>query len=252
MNNTILSIDLDIIFSPYIGIYNNYVLNNIPNKDIWEKIQELYYINDFELNKKYNNLILEIIKEYQNKVKTIYIGEDHSSILQAIQNEKLNFNTPYKFDLYNIDYHHDIFYSEDQGKRISQYELCDCGSWVGYLSYFNYLNEYYWFCGQGSNLEQKLLLDSEPQAVPKTYKILFNEFPMDLNIDLMFISLSFPWMPLNKNDEINNILNTIDKTKIKFLKYPFFYNNQKQNFLNNKCEQYYNNFAWLYNSNYND
>lgn len=152
MINEILSIDLDIIFSPYVGIYNGYILNNIPNKDTWKKIQEIYYIDDFEPNKKYIDLVIEIIKNYQNKVKNIYIGEDHSNILQAIQFEKKNLSIPYKFNLYNIDYHHDIFFTEEQAKRISEYEIADCGSWVGYLAYLIILMNIIGFAVKDQNL----------------------------------------------------------------------------------------------------
>lgn len=248
MNNTILSIDLDIIFSPYVGIYNKFIENNIPCESIWQNIQEIYSINDFEPNQQYLNLIIEIIKNYQNQINKIYIGEDHSNILEAIEKEKNNFLLPYKFDIYNIDYHHDIFYTEQQGQRIAEHRIADCGSWVGYLTYFDYINKYYWYCGKGSEVEENRLMESNEHAVPQTEKILFNSFPQNLNIDLLYISLSWPWIPINHYDIIKNIIDIIPNEKIVFLKYPFFYNRQKQNFLNNIGEQYYYYLDQLYKS----
>ena len=244
--NTILSIDLDIIFSPYVGIYNNLATCQLPPDTVWKNIQNSYYIDDFEPNKKYLDLILCVINNYQNKVNKIYIGEDHSCILSAMQQEKNIWNFPYKFNLYNIDYHHDIFYTPDQGKLIEEHGIADCGCWVGYLTYFDYINKYYWYCGLGADVEEDMLMDVNEKAVPETQRIVFNNFPQNLNIDLLFISLSWPWIPPNYYNIIKEVLNIVNYDKVQFLKYPFFYNRAKQDFLDNIGEQYYKDFDWLY------
>jgi len=112
--NTILSIDLDILFSPYVGIYNKDIFNDKSLEYLWQSLSKTYNIWDFKINEEFLLYIKNILKVYIPQVKTIYIGNDHSSILSAIELEKNNFNIPYLFDIYNIDYHHDVVYNDNQ------------------------------------------------------------------------------------------------------------------------------------------
>lgn len=86
--NTILSIDLDILFSPYVGIYDKITYNDKPLEFLWDSIGKTYNIWDFRINEKYYDNIKKILNNYIPQVSTIYIGNDHSSILNAIELEK--------------------------------------------------------------------------------------------------------------------------------------------------------------------
>ena len=240
--NTILSIDLDILFSPYIGIYDRIVHNDKPLEFLWNSIEKFYNIYDFEINKNYYQIIENILNNYNKQVNTIYIGNDHSSILKAIDEEKNNFQIPYNFNIYNIDYHHDVVYRDDQWDKIIRCGTTDCASWVGYLSYNKLINNYIWYRGIGSEFNKEIMLNSN--TISKMDKFLFNEtFPLNLKIDLLFISLSLPWIPNCYYSKIRDLILTLPQDKIKYYKYPFFINEDKQNFLllkGDKCNDYFN------------
>lgn len=241
--NAILSIDLDILFSPYVGIYNKDVFNDKPLEFLWgESMSKHYNIWDFKINEEYTKIIKNILNNYIPQIKTIYIGNDHSSILNAIELEKNNFKMPYCFDIYNIDYHHDVVYGDSQQDKIIRCGTADCGNWVGYLNYYKYVNEYFWYRGIGSEFNKDIMLFSE--VVPKMNRYLLdNTFPLNLDIDLLFISISPPWIPNCYYSKINDLLLELPQDKIKYFKYPFFINEDKPNFLllkGDKLNDYFN------------
>lgn len=242
--NTILSIDLDILFSPYVGIYNKEIFNDKPCEFLWNTISEFHNIWDFRINIDYLTYIQNIFNIYTQQVKTIYIGTDHSSILTAIEEEKNNLSQPYLFDIYNIDYHHDVVYGDAQQDRIIRCGTADCGNWVGFLSYYNLINKYYWYRGIGSEFDKKIMLHSE--VVPNMDRFLFDDsFPLDLNIDLLFISISPPWIPNCYYSQIEELLLKLPQEKIKYYKYPFFINEDKPKFLFLKGDKYNDYFNFI-------
>ena len=240
--NNILSIDLDILFSPYVGIYDKFIFDNKPCEYLWNQIKSFHNPLDFKINTYYFKYIENIFNNYKKQIPIIYIGNDHSSILNAIEEEKENLEYPYKFNIYNIDYHHDIVYTEAQRTDILEYNMTTCGNWVGYLNYNKLINQYYWYRGQGSEFNQDIC--NYPLIMPNNIKIsLFNNnFPLDLNIDLFFISISPQWIPTQYYDQIKNLLLKLFDKKIKHFKYPFFVNEGKPNFLSIKGDKINNYF----------
>lgn len=242
--NNILSIDLDILFSPYIGIYNN-MINNFTSIELnWHIINDAYNLEDFKPYPLYIDLITKIINKYKDK--KFYIGLNHSSILTAIENSKFFLQQPYKFNLYNIDYHHDIFYGDDQVKMLKQCNTANCGNWVGFLNQNHFINIYYWFKGLGSFFNPTALQESYPEAIPeKIYTKIFDESTIDelIDIDLIFISISPEWIPINYYDTLFSILDNIPKDKIEYIEYPFFIGYEGRNFLNIKRESSFNEFT---------
>lgn len=240
--NTILSIDLDILFSPYVGIYNHYIFNDKPLEYLWSSISQELNIEDFQINENYLNYIKNILNNYIPFIDTIYIGKDHSSILQAIEDNKNNFTKPYNFIIHNIDYHHDIVYGDNQQDKVIRCGIADCGDWVGYLNYYKMIFKYYWYRGIGSEYNKGIIPYSE--LTPNMDKQIFNKnFPLDLNIDLLFISMSFPWIPNCYYSKIKDLILELPQEKIKYYKYPFFINEDKPNFLllkGDKCNDYFN------------
>lgn len=240
--NTILSIDLDILFSPYVGIYDKIVYNDKPLEFLWDSIEKTYNIWDFRINEKYYDNIKKILNNYISQVSTIYIGNDHSSILNAIELEKENFQLPYQFDIYNIDYHHDVVYNDNQWDKIIRSGISDCGCWIGYLSYYKFINKYFWYRGSGSEFNQDIMLNSD--VISKMERFLLNDnFPLDLNIDLLFISISSPWIPNCYYSKIQDIILELPQEKIKYFQNPFFINENKPKFLflkGDKFNDYFN------------
>lgn len=232
--DTIISIDMDIVMSPYCGIYNNLVNPSIDRQYNWESIiQNEFNTQEFILNQEYYDQIIDIIKHYAPKVDKIYIGYDHSTILRAIELEKENLDKNYRFNLYNIDYHHDVSYAESQDKMIIDSKFAVCANWVGFLNYYNCLNSYSWYKGIGSN---KILSENkEINPMPMFIHTLNNNFPYGLeNVKILYITLSMPWIPLHLTNELG--LSFIEKIKnikdIYYLDGSYSLNNNRLHFLN--------------------
>lgn len=230
--NNILSIDLDILLSPYVGIYNNAVNTSGSCHWIWHTIDSIFETKYFTINQSYQEKLKTILNYYSKQVNKIYIGFDHSSILTAIENEKEKFKTPYKFDIYNIDYHHDIFYSDTQEKDITAMGIAGCGNWVGFLTYHNFVNHYCWYNGIGSNFEIEKMVEINKNLIPHMEKHLFDEeFEYPSNVDVLFISISPQWIPLQQYDNIKQFLLQLPQEKIEFIQEPFFNSIEEKNFL---------------------
>ena len=245
--NTILSIDLDILFAPYIGIYNRLIKNGYNCQQIWDGVEQEYTITDFIPNLDYCKVILNILQYYTLKINKVYIGQDHSSILTALELEKAQFQLPYIFNLYNIDFHHDIGYGDQNLIKDIKNGRVNCGSWVGYLNYYNFLNTYYWYDGIGSQFDNYRLSNDLNELLPKNLnrQLLNDNFPMDLNIDLLYITFSPPWIPPQYYDVIKEILKLIDKNKIKYLPNAYQEGNLKKPFLSLEGEKGYEVFNFL-------
>ena len=245
--NTILSIDLDILFSPYTGIYNNQINNCYNCEKIWNGIEQSYTISDFTPNLEYCEIILNLFQNYSSQINTIYIGQDHSSILTAIELEKNNFQQPYNFNLYNIDYHHDIGYEKQAIEDIKNNRI-NCGNWVGFLNYYKFLNQYFWLEGLGTHFDQFILTNDLKELLPSNFerKIFDKDFPLDLNIDLLYITFSPPWIPPKYYEIIAIILKELDQNKIKYLPTGYQEGNLKKPFLSLPGEKGYEIFNFLY------
>ena len=242
--NTILSIDLDILFSPYVGIYNKDIFDNKSTDFLWSCVSSQYNIWDFRINDNYLIYLKNILNIYINQINYIYIGYDHSSILKAIEKEKNNFSTPYKFNIYNIDYHHDIFYGELEKDEIINQNIANCGDWVGFLNYNNFIEKYYWYRGIGSEFDKtQMIINSKIFPLTMEHFIFDNSFPNNLQIDLLFIAISPHWIPSCYYSKVQTFLLNLPQEKIKFLKYPFFVNGNRPNFLSlkgDKINDYFN------------
>lgn len=232
--DTILSIDLDILMSPYCGIYNHFIDTEKDDEFLWDFIGKIHQITEFNINEDYEKIIINILNNYIQKVDKVYIGYDHSSILSAIQEERNSLNQNYLFNIYNIDYHHDIFYNDIQKKNIIDSKYADCGSWVGFLNYYNCVNSYHWVKGIGAEFDTNQIYDDN--FCPKNLFIhtLDNNFPLDIpNIKILYITKSNPWFPQHCLIKINDIIeNNIPQNKIKYLEGPYSINHNKLSFLN--------------------
>lgn len=228
--DTILSIDLDILMSPYCGIYNELVNPDEDRQYNWHKIEKIIDVSDFTINQEYKEIIQNIINKYSMEVDTIYVGYDHSTILNAIQMEKNNLNSDYKFDLYNIDYHHDIYYDDYQKEMIIEQDFACCGNWVGFLAYKNYLNSYYWIKGVGSAYDKDYIkyndIYIEPNINNLTDKLELN------NLKILYIACSYPWFPLNCSQELGDFLLNLPQEKIIYLDGQYSNNHDRKIFLN--------------------
>lgn len=184
----ILSIDLDFILYPCINLYNDLVNCSEERKNIWIKIQKERDINrHIQYDKEKYEFLLKILEPYKNE--KIYYNPSHENIVKLI--EKIKDKKP--FILYNIDHHHDIYYSEEQKKEVKE-NIINCGDWVGYLDYNNYLEQYFWIKNSNSILYHHNFakLNSEFIAInfEELAKTQFEKIP---KFDYIFITTSDLW-----------------------------------------------------------
>lgn len=229
MINTIISIDLDIIFENILKECNNLIKVDQDREYNWNNIYKNFDKKLFKINYKYYNEIINILKTYIPLVDKVYIGYDHSSIINIIEKEKNNLNSNYLFNIYNIDYHHDIIYNTKQFENIQQ-GFCDCGSWVGFLNYYNCICTYHWYKSKNSNKNNILNCEEVYPALMHEY-ILNDNFPLNLkNVKILFISISDQWIPPIFDEEIKKIFLNINNYE--FIDNEYSPNRNKKDFLN--------------------
>jgi hypothetical protein len=147
----ILSIDLDYILSPCINLYNDLVIANETPEKIWEKIETLRNIDkhisyDDENLRYVFNIFTHAISLLKNK-KNVKFALNHDAILFDLASSKYEKDT---FCLYNIDHHHDIFYSPDAKKDVDIFNVSTVANWVWYLDKHHKINQYNWICNTNS------------------------------------------------------------------------------------------------------
>ena len=59
--DTIISIDLDILMSPYCGIYNEFIRPEQDRQYNWQKIEEIIDINGFTVNQEYKEITMRTL-----------------------------------------------------------------------------------------------------------------------------------------------------------------------------------------------
>ena len=225
IKNNLLSIDLDIIFKDSINLYNSYI-NDAPKKRIWDEIQK----ENFEINYNYDiyNILYNFISSLPlERIKKIFLGENHSSIILASDYiYKIN---PKKINLINIDHHHDIFYNSIQEEDIVKYNCCGPANWVSFLYKEGIINkDYYWIKNDNSeffNLENLYFFDKKNflkihYIDSSKLNIFFQNYRKE--IEYLYITSSDKWCPPQFREKIDNIFNLLLlKAKEKVINYNY-------------------------------
>lgn len=174
----ILSIDLDIIMSPCIQLYNNYATDN------WDRLCGHFEILKFAKPdlvhyRKLIDMIVKFTKTLQKE--NIHFIKSHEMIVHHI--DELNDT----ICLINIDHHHDIAY--DKKDVENKVETLNCGNWVKYLFERDKIESYTWIRNEDST-------DYEDES----FKFVPLQM-MEINLDSLdapdelFICLSPQWIP---------------------------------------------------------
>lgn len=139
----IVTIDFDIIMAPSIEGYNDMINDEMPLKYLANKFPyfgmaepDLYI---YEYVTRYLTEILTTIKD-KDQIKFI---STHDLMYHICKKEKE------KFNLINIDHHHDINYKDSW---ISPVVEIDTGNWVKRLFDMNKINRYVWVGNSNSSM----------------------------------------------------------------------------------------------------
>lgn len=132
MEKTILSIDFDIIMYPCINLYNDDVEGNDDPAEIWERLEDEYGLENYNILSYDAKVLLEIGRLIgANKKKPIYFIESHEQIVDILK-EQSNYEQS-KYHIYNVDFHHDLWYRDTDFTEITHNNEYDCSDWLGYL-----------------------------------------------------------------------------------------------------------------------
>jgi len=174
---TILTIDFDIIMEPSIRIYNSLVngqiyLENLPENNLLQFAKA-----DLNIYRKITSYLLKICKN----TEIIFI-ENHDQVLDFLEDDE-------KYDIINIDHHHDLGYGEKQINP-KEDEDYNCANWVLMTYDKNVLNSYKWIRNNNS------ILPKEDNRCPYTDQIIdtttLSELPQP---DKIILCYSAQWVP---------------------------------------------------------
>ena len=206
----LLSIDMDWLMGRCITLYSNYYDeldgDNYfqSHKEYWDKLNAKhpgvdsklsYYEDGFEKLK----LLVEKCKNLPEE--NILFAQEHQQIGKMIKKIDL-------CDVYNIDYHHDVFYNDHQKARAEAGRFSS-DNWVWCTYKLNKLNSYYWV-----STNQFMLKNLKPQQ--KVEQEFFDSIKltpidkiMDETFDYLFVCISehyFPYKYRYLYDELKQII----------------------------------------------
>lgn len=183
--SAILTIDFDIIMSPSIQLYNDLIGDQKSVNKIIKQYPLLEYTMtaDFFI---YEAITRELVKLFKRlPAEKVYFIKEHQTLLQLVKDID-------KFQLFNVDHHHDIGYNKT--KAATKIIKPECGNWVKYLGDKGKLNEYIWICNDNSDMPA-----SDLHKIYLTEPINVKEFNFDSvqDIDKLIICNSPQWIPAN-------------------------------------------------------
>lgn len=186
----ILSVDFDIIMYPCIKLYNAEVGGNCNPTELWRYLEREKEIEPFV---NYDaNYLLKLAKVMRAAVRQgakLVPIQEHQEIVDFLRKQDAFAASTY--NLWNIDFHHDIWYRDEDPAQITSFNKYNCANWVGYLALNRKLNSYSWICA--GNSEGQL---NEEQRNILTNKIRLSDFELgDTKFDYVFFCLSPQWVP---------------------------------------------------------
>ena len=217
----ILSIDLDIIMEPCIQLYNRDVKPGEVGlrHSNWDTLYKTLDLKrHLSINKDNLDFIFSCLTKLSKRLDHVYVGNDHSCIINAINQEYTQHGLKIPVDIVNIDHHHDIAYSLEQEDMCLKYGEASCSSWVFYLNLCKAVNSYIWVNNPNSELYKGTTqIDGGFVSIDK-FKFIESDY------DMLFFTPSLPWIPLEYDDVYLKVLTCMEslwKNKINYITQPF-------------------------------
>lgn len=192
MNKKILSIDFDIIMHLSINLYNIYVEEADDPEELWKELEEEYEYEKYNLLKYDKEVLINIIKLLKaNLNKPIHFIQNHEEIVDLLKETENYENTQY--DIYNIDFHHDIWYNKQDFYYINKHDEYNCANWIGYLFLKKKLSSITWLKAPKSISPNFASYELKNKLTELTLKN-FNQLK-DIDFDEVYFCLSPQWIP---------------------------------------------------------
>lgn len=197
----ILSIDFDKFLTKEVK-WKTEQQNKVKNHFNWLK--------DYAKNNEYLDIDVkhqEIIDVLKTLLKlpqntTVLIADTHANIVPMFRSITKDFyEKDVTYNIYNVDHHHDIFYTNIAGTEERDFH---CANWVSYLHNHDKLNNYTWICNEDSKqYKGKLKLDS--------FNVTSDLSTIsDLDFDAVFVCVSSSWIPLHLYQEFTNFIGVLN------------------------------------------
>jgi len=184
-NINILSIDFDWVMEPSIEFYNEIADSRILLDDWLKRCPGITVKPDYKKIKQLLVYVNNIVKFLPNKDRIVFRTE-HTDIVDAIENV-WNLKDK-KYNIYNIDHHHDCGYHISSLDDVDRQEL-GCGNWVIFC---DGLNEYTWINNKDSYKEINNEVFNRFHKFTQSSDISVIDF---VNFDYVYICLSPGWVP---------------------------------------------------------
>lgn len=137
----VLSVDFDFIMYPCINLYNDLCSEDENPTVGWDRIEAMINVEDkLTFDKKYYMFIYKLIMQNVAQGAAFFAINNHQDIVDILHNRMMDVGCDVKFDLLNIDHHHDFMYNADK-QDLLDFDKYNCGNWYAYLYYKGYLDD---------------------------------------------------------------------------------------------------------------
>lgn len=188
----IVTIDFDIVMHWSIQFYNDLLDDDTTIESIMSENPHANFIPniDLYLYKYITEYILQCISRLpKDRIKFIESHEEVTDFFEGVDQ---------KFNIFNIDHHHDIAYDKDDIEN--EIEELTCGNWVKYLfeKYGSNFQEYIWIYDEESiHFEGNIPFK---RKISKYNIKEYNLYNLAKTTDYLFICKSTPWIPSNEQN----------------------------------------------------
>jgi hypothetical protein len=188
----ILSIDLDIIMHPSIDLYNEEIFADEDPDELWKDLEETYHYQEHSTLSYDEKTVLELAKLiHKNKSKPFHFITSHEEIVTILKNSP-TYNQE-NYNLVNIDFHHDLWYTEEDFPYIVKEDGYDCTNWLGYLYLKKKIAQMTWMKAPNSSKPNLKIYGGKFQLNTLTLREFFRLEEQDF--DEVFVCLSPQWIP---------------------------------------------------------
>lgn len=204
----IVTVDFDIVMHRSLNIYNDLVDDDTTIQVILNDNKDAHFVpnSDLYLYNYLTNFVLKCAKKLTSD-KIIFI-DSHEEVLQFFETGGVK--PEESFNVFNVDFHHDIAYSEEDMTGILQ--EADCGNWVKYLfNHYTNFNQYVWINTEESGDADNPSFGTYINKKVITYDIKkYNLDALVKSVDVLYLCRSDPWVPAEEQQLYESWKDIID------------------------------------------
>lgn len=208
----VLSIDFDYIMFPCIRLYNDMCGGGESGKVVWDAIEHVRGIKEFLTfdRNAYKMISTLVIKNVLDEAifEPIQEHQELVDILKKYYYDESKEEFTHKFDLLNIDFHHDCGYNPDTIADAISFDEYSCADWITYLNAKEVIEgPVKWLKAPMSDLpdpnNEELKVEIKTMAADK-------EDIMNEKYDIVVFCLSPQWVPHDFRHLYDIIVDTVN------------------------------------------